>query len=110
MNTAKTYELDYKIGWQEEFPVTVNNGKAVKIIEEAARELNLTVHQQTIPFPWSEDFGHFTEAFTGAMFGLGAGEKQPPLHHPKYDFPDEIIVTGILMFERILQNILASKE
>jgi hypothetical protein len=29
------------------------------------------------------------------MFGLGSGTDSPALHNPDYDFPDDIITTGI---------------
>lgn len=104
-NIAKAYELDYKILWQEEFPATVNNAKAVRLITDSAKKLNLPIHLLPDPFPWSEDFGHFTDVYTGAMFGLGAGEDHAALHHPTYDFPDELIGTGIAMFEEIMRQI-----
>jgi metal-dependent amidase/aminoacylase/carboxypeptidase family protein len=40
------------------------------------------------------------------MFGIGAGTKHPELHHPDYDFPDEIIVTGTKMFHAIIKKVL----
>jgi len=38
-------------------------------------------------------------------FGLGAGVSQAPLHNPDYDFPDEIIETGINMFYTVYKII-----
>ena len=43
------------------------------------------------------------------MFGLGAGMKTPALHNANYDFPDEIIATGIEMFKTIILKILSQK-
>ena len=57
---------------------------------------------------WSEDFGHFTARFPGALFGLGAGVEQPALHHPDYDFPDALLQHGVRFFlaaaERLLRE------
>lgn len=44
------------------------------------------------------------------MFGPGAGEKSPALHHADYDFPDEIIETGIEMFLAIVNQILVEDQ
>ncbi|MDD3117832.1 MAG: M20 family metallopeptidase [Victivallales bacterium] len=33
----------------------------------------------------------------GAMFWLGLGEKQPPLHNPAFDFNDQALTNGITM-------------
>jgi len=38
------------------------------------------------------------------MFGLGAGKNHPALHAQTYDFPDEIINTGISMFTQIINE------
>jgi metal-dependent amidase/aminoacylase/carboxypeptidase family protein len=39
------------------------------------------------------------------MFGLGAGINTPALHNPDYDFPDEIIATGVSVFYEISKQI-----
>jgi hypothetical protein len=41
------------------------------------------------------------------MFGLGSGINTPALHHHDYDFPDEIIETGVRMFESIAREMLS---
>ena len=40
------------------------------------------------------------------MLGLGAGEATPALHNPDYDFPDDIIPTGIQLFYQIAKEVL----
>jgi metal-dependent amidase/aminoacylase/carboxypeptidase family protein len=72
----------------------------------AAAEINLEVNEPAIPYPWSEDFAHYTREYKACLFGLGSGITQPALHNPDYDFPDELIETGVRMFEKIYQKIL----
>ena len=62
--------------------------------------------EQKFPFRFGEDFGWFSQQFPSAMFGLGSGLSTPALHHNDYDFPEEIIPTGIEMFYQIIKNIL----
>ena len=45
-----------------------------------------------------------------AMFGLGAGMSVPSLHHSDYDFPDELIPTGLKMFAAIIEQILLNTQ
>ncbi len=99
--------LKYDISWTEEFPATVNSGNEVNIVEAAARENDFEIFHINSPFKWSEDFGHFTNKFKGCLFGIGSGENHPDLHNPDYDFPDEIIETGIKMFYSITKNTLS---
>ncbi len=91
--------------WKEEFISLENTTDAVDIIKKAAHNSDLEIIEMTVPFKWSEDFSHFTKNFPGAMFGLGAGIDHPALHNPDYDFPDEIITTGINMFLNIYRLI-----
>ena len=57
------------------------------------------------PLRWSEDFGHFTSNYPGAIFGIGAGNNHPNLHSTNYDFPDAILECGINMFWGIINGI-----
>lgn len=101
---ADTFNLGIDVEWVEEFPATVNNAEAVQIIEAAADKVGAEIYHKKEPFSWSEDFGHFTSEYKGAMFGLGAGKNHPALHAQTYDFPDEIINTGISMFTQIINE------
>ncbi|MFZ6052018.1 amidohydrolase [Halocola ammonii] len=87
----------------ETFYANRNVPEAVEIIKNAAKDNNLKLEETRYPFKWGEDFGLFTEKFPGAMFGLGAGEDCPSLHHPEYDFPDNVLMDGVNMFYSIVQ-------
>lgn len=102
---ARTHGLAYETEWDEEFPATVNNADCAALIKKCAARLNLDIYEPETPFPWSEDFGNFTSLCPGALFGLGAGENHSGLHHPTYDFPDEILDTGVKMFEGVIREL-----
>jgi amidohydrolase len=96
--------LKYTFGYSEDFPAVVNDPACVGMVTEAAHALGLQTTMLTEPFRWSEDFSYFTQNYPGCLFGLGAGTSQPELHHPDYDFPDEIIETGIKLFEHLYKQ------
>lgn len=100
------HNIKCDIKWTEDFNAVENDNDCVKIIENAALENKLIVKTLEKPFRWSEDFGLFTNIYRGAMFGLGSGKDCPPLHNSKYDFPEDIIETGIKMFYSIIRNSL----
>lgn len=102
---AKTYGLKLNKEWTDVFKATINDKRCVSIIKKAADNNDFDFMEKEVPFPWSEDFGRFTHKFTGAMFGLGAGKGHPELHAGDYDFPDELIETGIKMFAEIIEVI-----
>jgi metal-dependent amidase/aminoacylase/carboxypeptidase family protein len=87
------------------FPATVNDDQSYEIIENAAKECNLTLKFLENPFKWSEDFGYYSDVCKTGFFGLGSGSNQPGLHNPDFDFPDEIIETGVEVFYKIYKKL-----
>lgn len=105
---AQTYDLSIELEWVEPFPATVNDKKGVDVIQSSAQKLGLEINKKLTPFSWSEDFGHFTRQIPGAMFGVGIGKEHPPLHAEVYDFPDDVISTGVSMFIQIIKQVISN--
>ncbi|PKP33532.1 MAG: amidohydrolase [Bacteroidetes bacterium HGW-Bacteroidetes-16] len=105
---AHAEKLACEIGWSEVFPATVNHPECIQMIEQSAIDLGLSVENLQTPFKWSEDFAYYTGIYRGGFFGLGAGVHHPQLHNPEYDFPDEIMDTGISMFFNLYEKLLVS--
>ncbi|TVQ47317.1 MAG: amidohydrolase [Saprospirales bacterium] len=99
---AKYEGLKCKIERLQEFLSTNNDEASVNILKEAADRAGLKKQERMYPFRWGEDFGRIVKKFSGALFGLGAGENMPELHNQDYDFPDEIIGAGKDIFNEIL--------
>lgn len=102
MQVCDKKDLKFKIEWSQEFRAIQNHTICVNMIKNASDDLNLTSEVKDRPFKWGEDFGLFTEKYPGAMFAIGAGEGVPALHNPDYDFPDDLIETGMNMFVQIV--------
>ena len=96
--------LQHEIEWVEPFSANENDPHSVTLIKNMALRNNLPYIELQTPFSWGEDFGLFTQQYNGALFGLGSGEHCAPLHSPQYDFPDEIIETGAMMFYSIAEE------
>tara|TARA_R110002096_G_scaffold72174_4_gene172172 strand:- start:18505 stop:19665 length:1161 start_codon:yes stop_codon:yes gene_type:complete len=101
---AALHKLKHSIEWTEEFAAVKNDETCFEILENALKELNFEQQEVSSPFPWSEDFGRFSERFPTCMFGLGAGEKHQQLHQEDYDFPDDIISTGVQVFYKLIEK------
>ena len=93
----------------EPFRATENNPECVEKIKAAASFI--TQHSSFIikddPFRWSEDFAEYLLRWPGAMFGMGSGDQHAELHHPEYDFPDELIEPAAQMFFRLAQGTIS---
>ena len=86
----------------EPFRATENHAVQVEAIKKAAGDLSLCVVERAEPMRWSEDFAEYLLLWPGAMFGIGSGEAQPELHHPAYNFPDELVEPAA----RLLSNLM----
>ncbi|NBX65953.1 MAG: amidohydrolase [Proteobacteria bacterium] len=107
---AERHKLKIELEVLEDFAANFNDAEVVEMVEKAAKENGFNYTQLEKPFRGGEDFGEILKQHKGAMFGLGAGENRPNLHNPDYDFPDEIITTGIKMFKHMIEQALASNE
>ncbi len=104
--TCKKFNITYNVSFTEEFPATYNNEHTYSIVKNAIENNNFNSIELKAPFRWSEDFGHFSLISKAALFGIGSGINHPQLHNEDFDFPDEIIETGILMFNDIYKQLL----
>jgi metal-dependent amidase/aminoacylase/carboxypeptidase family protein len=103
---AQREELSSELSWHEAFAATQSDERGVEIVATAAQACGLSVRHLDEPFRWSEDFGHFTDSFGGAFFGLGSGEQQPQLHDDGYDYPDALIAIGAGLYREIIDHCL----
>lgn len=99
---AEQHGLNVTCETREDFAATTNGQTGFDMIQQAAAVADRPFQPLDQPFRWGEDFGELTTRFEGAMFGLGAGQSQPALHNPDYDFPDEILPDGIAMFRALV--------
>lgn len=92
--------------WTQRFPANQNDQGSVELLKSVCEEELLDYEMLEYGNKWGEDFGLFTQRFSGAMFGIGSGENCPALHHPDYDFPDHIMSDAIRLFSGVTLKIL----
>ena len=102
---AKQYGLNLTLSHHDQFAACHNNAEASQIMAQAIARLGFNHTLIEKPFRWSEDFGIFSSIAKSCMIVLGAGNQVSNLHNPDYDFPDELIETGIVLFEAIAQDL-----
>jgi metal-dependent amidase/aminoacylase/carboxypeptidase family protein len=98
--------IQFSVEWIEYFPASVNDAYCNEVIKKAAEHNNYAIKKMSYPLKFGEDFGWFSQRYKTAIFCIGAGVHNPPLHSVDYDFPDEIIETGINMFSGIILQLL----
>jgi len=97
------------VNYNRYYPATINNAEAV---EEALSAAAGVAHAElaTQPAFTSEDFAFMLQACEGAYIwlGQGRGEEEVPLHHPHYDFNDDVLSTGIRLHVALVERHLVS--
>lgn len=88
---AQRYGLQESHELVEPFRATENTPHVVAQLQAIAEREQRHVTHLPQPFRWSEDFSNYLAHYPGALLGIGAGENHVELHHPDYDFPDDII-------------------
>lgn len=93
--------------YTEGYPVTRNDDAAAKHVAATARDMLGAglVHLLEEPFMGAEDFSFYCEEVPSCFFILGllrpGMDQMPGLHHPRFDFTDEAIATGVELFCRL---------
>jgi amidohydrolase len=84
-------------------PLIVNADVAVQRLGQACKATGLQIAEGYPPAPLgvSDDFGCYLEEVPGAMFlvGCGSGGSTPDLHHPLFDFREEVLLPIVDMLE-----------
>ncbi|MFL5288791.1 MAG: M20 aminoacylase family protein [Rhodopila sp.] len=92
-------------------PATINDADATALAVEAAKAIAGTdgVREMPAPTMGGEDFAYMLNAKQGAYLMLGGGRPRngPLVHHPKYDFNDEILPVGASWWATLVEQQLA---
>ena len=89
------------------YPPGANDAEAARIVREVALELGQSPERVDMrgPFMFSEDFAYMQEAVPACYFGLGNGPSRM-LHDAGYDFNDDNLVHGPVLWERLAARFL----
>ena len=104
---AVSYGVEARLDYQVGYPATVNHPDKAAFAAEVAREVagEGRVVADAGREMGAEDFSYMLQARPGAYLILGQGDGAG-LHHPKYDFNDEIAPVGASFFARIVEKAL----
>ncbi len=103
--TAAAYGVTAKLDYEVGYPATVNDIDATALAVEVACEVagGQMVEADTVPVMGGEDFSYMLQARPGAYLFLGQGDSAG-LHHPQYDFNDEIAPIGASFLARMVER------
>ncbi|MEP2640245.1 M20 aminoacylase family protein [Roseobacter sp.] len=102
---ATSYGLQVALEIDYGYPPTVNHAAQATFAAEVAGEIagEAGVKTDIDPVMGAEDFSYMLESRPGAYLMLGQGEGAG-VHHPKYNFNDDIAPIGASFFARLVER------
>jgi hippurate hydrolase len=106
--TARLYGATARITYTNGYPVVVNRDRETEFATGVAREIAGAdkVDTEMPPVMGAEDFAFMLQQRPGAFIFVGNGDSAG-LHHPAYDFNDEVIPVGTSYWVRLAESALA---
>ncbi|WP_069301669.1 M20 aminoacylase family protein [Neptunicoccus sediminis] len=103
---AATFDVKVDLDFDYGYPPTINHAANAEMAAEVARTIvgETMVDADTKPILPAEDFAYMLEERPGAYLFLGQGDSAP-VHHPDYDFNDDISPIGASFFARMVETL-----
>ncbi len=110
---AASYGMSVTIDYERGYEATVNHAAETDFIRSLAGKVvgAENVIEIERPMMGAEDFAYMLAARPGSYFFLGTAKtnNDPSLHHPKFDFNDDIIPTGVNLWVELAETYLATQ-
>jgi amidohydrolase len=105
--TAKLYGATAKLTYKRDYPVTRNHDRQAAFAASVAAQVvgGERVDENVAPVMGAEDFSFMLQARPGAFIFVGNGDSAG-LHHPAYDFNDEVIPIGTSYWVKLVETAL----
>jgi hippurate hydrolase len=107
-HTAAAFGAKGKLAYRRNYPVLVNHERQTGFAGDVASEIAgaAQVDRELPPMMGAEDFSFMLNERPGAFIWIGNGPSAG-LHHPQYNFNDEIIPFGTSYWVRLVERALA---
>ena len=106
---AAAHDTTIEVDYDANYPVTFNHPDETVFSGDIAAEVagDAQVQRTIQPVMGGEDFSYMLEARPGAFIFIGNGDSAG-LHHPAYDFNDEVIPHGVSYWVKLAEKALAA--
>ena len=104
--TARALGAKATVHYERSYPILVNHPAQTEFAAGVAQDVvgEAAVDRNGRPTMGGEDFAFMLQARPGAFIFAGIGEDRPRLHHPMYDFNDDLIPTGCSYWVRLVEK------
>lgn len=107
---AASYGMSATVDYQRSYDATINHPAETAFLRELATRFAgpEKVREMARPSMGSEDFAYMLKARPGSYFFLGGrmSEADRPLHHPGYNFNDDLLPIGAAFWTELVETYL----
>ena len=106
-SVAEAFGATVDVEWHPGYPSVVNTKQETQFARDVAAEIvGADKVVDFVPTMGGEDFAYFLQACPGAYIALGAAKSEdtPGLHHPCFDFNDDILPVGAAYWVRLAEK------
>ena len=111
---AESFGAKADVVFTRDYPATVNDPDATALARRAAATVAGEAHVMHMQKPTmgGEDFSFMLNAKPGSyiMLGGGRGKDDAMVHHPRYDFNDEILPVGASYWATLAEQLLPRQD
>ncbi len=108
---AASYGMGVTIDYERGYDPTINHKPETDFVRDLAVSFagQDKVYDLPRPMMGSEDFAYMLAKRPGSYFFLGTQRtpNDPPLHHPRYDFNDDILPVGTTLWVELAERYLS---
>ena len=107
IGAAHGAKIDFR--YFRRYPPTVNTEAETELAAGVLKDIvgEAAVRRDILPSMGAEDFSFMLREKPGTYVWIGNGEGRENLHHPGYDFNDEILPLGATYWSRLVETALA---
>ncbi|MBS7542786.1 M20 aminoacylase family protein [Ancylobacter oerskovii] len=107
---AESYGMSARVDYERSYDATINHKAETDFLRDLAVRFagRALVTEMPRPSMGSEDFAYMLKARPGSYFFLGArrSEADRPLHHPGYNFNDDLLPIGAAFWTELVEAYL----
>ncbi|MDI7863140.1 M20 family metallopeptidase [Rhizobiaceae bacterium n13] len=105
---AASFGMTATVNYERSYDATINHKAETDFVRDLAKRFagEENVIDLARPFMGSEDFAFMLQERPGTYFFLGTkrSDSDPSLHHPKYDFNDDILPIGASFWVELAES------
>jgi hippurate hydrolase len=110
---AQAMGVEAAVDYRRGYPATVNSAAETELAANAAAAVvgDERVDRAANPVMGAEDFSFMLEQRPGSYIFIGNGgdDDAPMVHHPQYDFNDEVLPYGASYWAKLVEQLLPAR-